>query len=349
MKKIKTKQKITLVDVAKEAGVSAITVSRTIRSPHMVSPKAREKVEAAVDALGYVPDAAASALASNRTDVIGLLIPSLTNSVFAEVLRGMYDEIEGTPYSIQIGNYRYSPLTEEKLIRTFLCQKPAGLIVAGLDQTETSRKLLMEASCPIVQIMEFDKGPVDSMIGFSHFEAGAAATRHLIEQGYERIGFLGARMDPRSQRRLAGFRQELKSRGSLSAERTVTTPEASSVGLGAELLRELLVRAPDTDAIFCNNDDLAIGALLEAQRRGIRIPEDFGICGFNDLEISKQLNPGLTSVATPRYRIGGAAIKTIVRSLETDSVTARKRLDLGFEVIPRGSSILNLERKNAQS
>lgn len=339
MRKTKEKSSITLIDVANAAGVSAITVSRVLRTPHVVSARSRQKVEAAVDKLGYVPDAAASALASNRTDIIGLLIPSLTNSVFSDVIRGIYDEVEDKPYSIQIGNFRYRPLTEEELIRRFLRQKPAGLIVSGLDQTKVSKDLLIGASCPVVQIMDFDEDAAGNMIGFSHFQAGAAAARHLRDQGYDRIGFLGARMDPRTQRRLAGFEKELSKNASLfSSDRVVVTSASSSVTLGTELLSELLARAPDSDAIFCNNDDLAIGALLEAQRRGIRIPEDLGICGFNDLEMSKHLSPSLTSISTPRYEIGRKAVSTIVEALDAETVELNTQVDLGFEVVSRGST-----------
>ena len=338
MKKKTENHRITLKDVATHAGVSAITVSRTIRSPQLVSESVRKRVRRSIDALGYVPDAAASTLASTRTDVIGLLIPSLTNSVFTDVLRGLYDALEGSRFSIQIANYRYSPETEEKLVRTFLNQKPAGMILAGVDQTEACRRLLQAAPCPVVQIMDSDGEAVDSLIGLSHFDAGRAATGHLADQGYRRIGFLGARMDPRSQRRFAGFRSELEERGLFDPDRVVTTPKASSVGLGGTLLSDLFARAPDTDAIFCNNDDLAAGVLFEAQRRGLRVPEDLGICGFNDLEMSRHLNPSLTSVATPRYRIGTETVAHLMRALETPESAERQDINLGFEVIPRGTT-----------
>lgn len=348
MKKYAKNQKVTLKDVASHAGVSAITVSRTIRAPHLVSPKARSKVQHSIEALGYVPDAAASALASNRTDVIGLLIPSVTNSVFTDVLTGLYDALEGSRYSIQIGNYRYSPATEEKLVRTFLSQKPAGMILTGVDQTEACRELLRNAACPVVQIMDSDGEAVDSVIGLSHFDAGHSATRHLVDQGYRRIGFLGARMDPRSQRRFAGFRAALSDGGLFDENRVVTTPKASCFGLGADLLRELLARAPDTDALFCNNDDLAAGALFEAQRRGIRIPQELGICGFNDLELSRNLNPSLTTVATPRYRIGQEAVSVLIRAFDTPDSAASHTLNVGFQVIPRDSTRLRAQRGERQ-
>src|SRR4029453_17167576 len=187
---------IRLTEVAKLAGVSPITASRFFRNPEALSPSKRERVASAAKELGYLPNLAARALASQRTEVIGVLIPSLTNNVFSDVLRGIYDASEGSRYSIQLSNTRYSILQEEKLLRLFLAQKPAGLIVTGIDQTPESRSIMESVDCPIVQIMEIGPDPVDMMIGFSHADACRAAISHLLAQGCRRIGFLGARMAP---------------------------------------------------------------------------------------------------------------------------------------------------------
>src|SRR5438874_4020780 len=163
--------KIRLTEVAKLAGVSPITASRFFRNPDALSLNKRERVDSAVKELGYVPNMAARALASHRTEVIGVVIPSLTNNVFSDVLRGIYDASEQSRYSIQLANTRYSILQEEKLLRLFRAQKPAGLIVTGIDQTTESRAMLDAADCPIVQIMEIGPNPIDMMIGFSHYDA----------------------------------------------------------------------------------------------------------------------------------------------------------------------------------
>ena len=198
--------KIRLTEVAKLAGVSPITASRFFRNPEALSLSKRERVDSAVKELGYVPNLAARALASHRTEVIGVVIPSLTNNVFADVLRGIYDSSEGSRYSIQLANTRYSILQEEKLLRLFRAQKPAGLIVTGINQTAESRTILESMNCPVTQIMEIGDSPVDMMVGFSHYDAAFAAISHILEQGRRRIGFLGARMDPRVQRRFEGYR-----------------------------------------------------------------------------------------------------------------------------------------------
>ena len=137
---------IRLTEVAELAGVSPITASRFFRNPQALSLSKRERVASAAKELGYVPNLAARALASQRTEVIGVLIPSLTNNVFSDVLRGIYDASEGSRYSVQLANTRYSILQEEQLLRLFQAQKPAGLIVTGIDQTPESRSILESGS-----------------------------------------------------------------------------------------------------------------------------------------------------------------------------------------------------------
>src|SRR5436305_11582748 len=185
--------KIRLAEVAELAGVSPITASRFFRNPEALSVAKRTRVESAARELGYVPNLAARALASQRTEVIGVLIPSLTNNVFSDVLRGIYDASEASRYSIQLFNTRYSILQEEKLLRLFLAQKPAGLIVTGINQTAESRTILESMNCPVTQIMELGEAPVDMMAGFPHYAASPAAISHILTQARPRMGWLAAR------------------------------------------------------------------------------------------------------------------------------------------------------------
>lgn len=330
-------KKVTLADVAAEVGVSAITISRALRTPDKVSALLRQRISEVIDRLGYHPDTAARALASKRTNVIGVIIPSITNNVFSDVLHGIYEALEGSPFDIQLANYRYSPLKEEQLLRIFMGQKPAGLVIAGVDQTEAARAMLERAPCPVVQIMELSDNPVDMLVGFSHTDAAAAATRHLVECGYRAPAFLGARMDPRSQRRFQGFRDAAEAAGCYDDRRVITTRRASTTTLGGQLLAELLEVAPETDAIFCNNDDLALGVLFEAQRRRISVPQDLGICGFNDFEMMAAACPAITSVRTFREEMGERAIAMLSAAIDGER-PVEPVVDIGFEVRPREST-----------
>src|SRR3979490_1030648 len=275
--------KIRLTEVAKLAGVSPITASRFFRNPDALSAGKRVRVESAAKELGYVPNLAARALASQRTEGVGVLIPSLTNNVFSDVLRGIYDTLDGSRYSIQLANTRYSILQEEKLLQLFRAQKPAGLIVTGINQTADSRAILESMNCPVAQIMEIGDEPVDMMVGFSHYEASSAAIAHILAQGRRRIGFLGARMDPRVQRRFEGYRDAMKAASLFDPNLVVTTTVPTTVTLGGTLFADLMAKAPDIDAVFCVNDDLALGVLFECQRRQIAVPGKIAIVGFNDL------------------------------------------------------------------
>ncbi|WP_338699670.1 MULTISPECIES: LacI family DNA-binding transcriptional regulator [unclassified Bradyrhizobium] len=332
-----TPGKIRLTEVAKLAGVSPITASRFFRNPEALSLGKRARVESAAKELGYVPNLAARALASQRTEVIGVLIPSLTNNVFSDVLRGIYDALDGSRYSIQLANTRYSILQEERLLRLFLAQRPAGLIITGINQTADSRSIMETVDCPIVQIMEVGPAPIDMMIGFSHFDAAKGAIAHLLAQGYRRIGFLGARMDPRVQRRLDGYRAAMTEAGLFDPQLIVTTAIPTSVTLGGTLFADLLAKAPDVDAVFCVNDDLALGALFECKRRHVAVPEQMAIVGFNDLEFMASSEPTLSSVRTNRYEMGRTAAMMVIETLEGRR-PAEPVVDLGFSVVERQSS-----------
>ena len=327
----------TITDVARLSNVAPITVSRALRAPGTVSAELRARIDAAVIQLGYEPDPAARALASSRSNMIGVLVPSLTNIVFNDVLRGIYDGTSDGTLQVQIGNTHYSTLEEERLLRSVISQRPIALIVSGIDQNPASRKILASAGCPVVQIMEVSEDPIDMLVGFSHFEGGRAATTHLLSVGYRRIGFVGARMDPRSQRRLAGYRRALEEAGLYDPDLVTTTMEPSSVPLGRRLIQDSFRKTPNLDAIFCNNDDLALGVLFECQHAGLNVPQRLGICGFNDLDLMAAACPPLTSVVTPRYEIGAQAMQMIRSRLNNAPITDPAR-DLGFSLCAREST-----------
>ena len=193
-------------------------------------------------------------------------------------------------------------------------------------------------NCPVAQIMEIGDNPVDMMVGFSHYDAGFAAITHVLEQGFQRIGFIGARMDPRVQRRFEGYRDAMKAASLFDPNLVVTTSVPTTVTLGGTLFADLLSRTPDIDAVFCVNDDLALGVLFECQRRQISVPGQMAIVGFNDLEFMAATVPTLTSVRTNRYEMGRHAVSMVI-----DAIEGRRPqepvLDLGFQLMVRQSSL----------
>ncbi|MGB1236835.1 MAG: LacI family DNA-binding transcriptional regulator [Pseudomonadales bacterium] len=330
--------KVTLADVARLADVSPITVSRVVNTPDKVAKASREKIERAIDELGYIPNRAAKALATSKTNTIAVLIPSVAHGVFSAVTKGIYDSCTASNYEVIFANSYYSILHEEKLLLKLLSMAPDGVIVTGLDLSERIVKRLKNAAIPVVQIMDVGHAdPLDMNIGFSHFTAGASMARHLAERGYQKIGFIGAQMGGRSQRRLRGFLAALAHAGINASDWTVTSKEAISVALGGQLLGQLLERVPQLDAVFCSSDELAFGAIYEAQRRGIEIPSQLAIAGFNDLDGAQAINPGLTTIRTPLYQIGRQAATLLLRKLDGEDIVD-KVLDLGTELVVRQST-----------
>jgi LacI family gluconate utilization system Gnt-I transcriptional repressor len=328
-----------LSDVARAAGVSAVTVSRAIRQPEMVSPALRLRVESAVKELAYVPNRLASALASARTGMIGVVVPSLTNGVFADYLRALHDVFLPAGLQVLVLNFRYLADEEDKAIATLLGQHPEAMILAGIDQSENARRLLEQAGMPVVQTMELTDDPIDINIGISQRQAGHAATRYLLDLGHRRIGHIRARLDPRSRRRIEGFREAMEEALIDPTRFCAATPQPSTVARGVELFREILDRSPDVEAIFCCNDDLALGALFECRRRGIRVPEDISIVGFNDLEFCASACPTLTSVATPRYEMARRSAEIILEIIRgAGRRPPSPRIDLGFSIREREST-----------
>jgi LacI family transcriptional regulator, gluconate utilization system Gnt-I transcriptional repressor len=346
----------TIADVAARAGVGAITVSRALRNPELVSAALRAQIDSAVRELNYVPDPHARALASTRTDVLAVLVPSLSHTVFTDVLRGVYDGVDGTKLNVQLGNTRYIPAEEERLIAGIVRQKPSAIIVSGVDQTPAARRMLEEAGCPVIQVMDMTDDPIQVVIGFSHFEAGRLATEHMIGQGYRNIAFISGWMSGRSLERLHGFQKALADaglcepckvhslpRGELIAMAAQTDPavppflEFSRPSLGRDMFRRARLLAPHMDAVFCNNDSLALGVLFECHAQGIDVPRDMGIVGFNDLDFTDACFPSLSSVRTHRYRIGYTAVTTAKAMLE-GAYDGPRVVDVGVEIAARQST-----------
>src|SRR5471032_483665 len=269
--------RITLASVAAHAGVATMTASRAISHPDMVSQALRDRVDQAVAELGYVPNRAARALASAHSNVIVVLVPSLSNAVFTEVLAGIQDALDADDYQILIGNTRYSDAEEEKLLNIYMQSNPDGILLSGLTHSKRVEQMLATSRVPIVSMMDMSSDPAQASVGFSQSQAGYAMTRYLIDKGHRRIGFVAAQLDERTLRRAEGYRKAMQESGLNDPKLEVMVSDPSTIALGAELLGRMLAQAPDCEAIFCCNDDLAHGAIYQCQRRGIAVPQQLAI------------------------------------------------------------------------
>ena len=336
-KNTRTTGRPTLNEVARLAGVSPITASRALRGISSVAAELVEKVQQAALELNYVVNSAARALASAQGHSVVVLVPSLSNLLFIETLEAIHQVLRPKGFEVLIGNYHYSRDEEENLLRNYMAYQPRGLLLTGFDRTESARRMIETSNIPCVYMMELDAGAGLNCVGFSQLSAGETAARHLISRGRKHLAYIGAQLDQRTLLRGEGFRRTLQQAGLYNPDLEVLTPRPSSVGLGGELFLQLLHSQPQVDAIFFGNDDLAHGALLEAMRSGIKIPEQVAVLGFNDLPSSAHMVPRLSSISTPREAIGRRAAEQML-TLMAGNAVAEPVVDMGFELKVREST-----------
>jgi LacI family gluconate utilization system Gnt-I transcriptional repressor len=300
--------------VARVAGVSAMTVSRALKSDSSISKATRDRVLAVVKQLGYVPDAMARMFASRRSGFVAALVPSLNNSNFADTVRGMSEVFDGAGLQMLLGDTEYSLAREEDLIVAFLQRRPEAIVLTGGVHSEPTRSLLTNADVPIVETWDLPETPLGDVVGFSNEEAGAAMVRYLHARGRRRIGFIGGKtnFDTRGAERRAGYKKAARAL-KLPTDRIVLAGRPPvSMAQGAEALDTMLSRWPDIDAIVCVSDLAAFGALAECQRRGVDVPGQVAIAGFGDFDVARSCHPRLTTIALDCAAIGRGAAEAVL-------------------------------------
>ncbi len=310
------KRPLTLRDVSEASGVSEMTVSRVLRNRGDVSDTTRERVLAAAKELGYVPNKIAGALASNRVNLVAVIIPSLSNMVFPEVLTGINKVLEDTVLQPVVGVTDYLPEKEERVLYEMLSWRPSGVIIAGLEHSDASRAMLDAAGIPVVEIMDSDGTPVDAVVGISHRRAGREMARAILKQGYQRIGFMGTKMplDHRARKRFEGFTEELAKSG-VEIEDRAFYSGGSALAKGREMTAEMLRRSPELDFLYYSNDMIAAGGLLYLLEKGVDIPGQIGLAGFNGVELLQGLPRQLATMDACRSEIGRKAAEIIAAGL----------------------------------
>lgn len=324
-------------DVATQVGVSTMTVSRALRGEANVEPQLVQRIRAAAQAMGYVPDPAARALASQKSTQVLMLVPMLSNTLFVDVIDAAHSVLFPAGYQVVIGVTHYDSEEECKLLQSYLPMRPAGLLVTGFHHSASGQKLLEQSRVPCVHMMELSSEPNVPCVGFSQELAGVAITEHLLAQGYRRIAFCAGQLDARVMQRANGWRQTLQAAGLYAPHLEIMWPAPTSMAMGANLLRATLAQDPSVDAIFFCNDDIAQGALLEALRMGIDVPGRVAIAGFNDLPGSDQMIPPLTTIRSPRTAIGSESAQLLIQLINGDAPELLRR-DLGYELMVRNSS-----------
>ena len=306
-----------------------MTVSRVLRNRGEVSGATRAKVLEAARQLGYVPNKIAGALASSRVNLVGVIIPSLSNLVFPEVMMGITSELDSTPLQPVVGVTGYEPAKEEEVIFEMLSWRPSGLIVAGLEHTDASRKMMKNSGIPIVEIMDVDGEAVDAKVGISHERAGRETAKEILKRGYRKIGFLGTKMplDHRARKRFEGFNEVLRESGlTLVAEEYYSG--GSGLAKGREMTQTILRDSPDLDFLYFSNDMIGAGGLLYCLDMGIDVPGVLGMAGFNGVELIEGLPRHLATMDSCRREIGETAARIIAAKGKVEDLGLEKTVAL---------------------
>lgn len=313
--------RIKMSDVAKAAGVSAMTVSRALKHDGRIAPATRRRILKVVAELGYVPDRLASSFSSQRSGFVGVLVPSLNNPHFAETAAGLQEVLDPAGLQLLIGHTNYRRERAEQLIETFLERRPEAMIVTYDDHSPRARQRLSEAGIPVIEIWETPRTPIGHVVGFSNRAAARAMTEHLIAIGRRRIGYIGERDDKgtRGAQRRLGFLDALRAAG-LDAKRRVSwCAPPITMSLGREAMLALLQEWPDTDAVMCVSDPAAFGALTACALHGRSVPGDIAIAGFGDFEISRCALPAIATVAVDGHQIGVRTGRLVLELLHRKS------------------------------
>ncbi|QDY70320.1 substrate-binding domain-containing protein [Qingshengfaniella alkalisoli] len=298
-----------------------MTVSRVLRNRGDVSRATRERVLEAAKKLGYVPNKIAGALASQRVNLVAVIIPSMSNMVFPEVMTGITEVLDDTPLQPVVGITNYKPEREEKVLFEMLSWRPSGVILAGLDHSEATRAMLAATDIPIVEIMDVDGDPVDAVVGISHRRAGREMAEAIMKAGYRRVGFLGTKMplDHRARKRFEGFTQALGKNGLEIIDQEFYSG-GSGLAKGREMTEAMLSRTPDLDFLYYSNDMIGAGGLLYCLGKGMNVPDDIGLAGFNGVSLLNGLPKVLATMDACRQEIGRLAAQIVAdRSIGKDS------------------------------
>ena len=324
-----THRPLTLRDVSEASGVSEMTVSRVLRGRGDVSATTRDKVLQAAKELGYVPNKIAGALASQRVNLVAVIIPSMSNMVFPEVMTGINSVLEGTELQPVVGITDYLPEKEEQVLYQMLSWRPSGVILAGLEHSEASCAMLRSAGIPVVEIMDVDGTPIDTAVGISHRRAGRQMAQAILKAGYKKIGFMGTKMplDHRARKRFEGFTEALAKAGIEVSDQEFYLG-GSALAKGRDMTKDMLERTPDLDFLYYSNDMIGAGGLLHLLEKGINIPQDIGMAGFNGVDLLDGLPLQLATMDACRKEVGKIAAQIIADRVIHGTENSEKIIEL---------------------
>jgi len=326
----------TLDDVARYAKVSTATVSRFINKTAAVSERNRQKIEEAIKALNYVPHAAARALASNRSRMIGVIVPSLNDNLFSNFLDSFQNLVTSEGYTIVVASDDNAREKEFREIHEMVSHGVDALVLVGMWRDKSLYSLLQEKNIPYVVTWAVNSGNEPACIGFDNQQAAAKIANYLMDLGHERIAMISGltKQNDRAYNRLIGVRAALAERQlSLPDEWVIERP--FGIEQGQEAFRTLMTGPQRPTAIICGADPFAYGAVFESKILGVDIPGDVSVTGFDDTWLAQHLTPALTTLRTPQTKMARLTAQYLISRLRGDEVDPPQMLDV--ELIVRDS------------
>ncbi len=310
--KQKQDSKPDIVTVAKAAGVSISTVSRRFNHPDLLKPATRKKIDRAVEKLGYIRNRAAQVMHGRRSGTIGLVVPTIDNAIFAELIQSFSDGLDERGFTILIASHGFDLDREYLMLRKLLEHRVDGLALIGLEHSEATYQLIEQQNVPTVAIWNYSDEARLSCVGVQNSEAGRLAVRHLLEYGHRKIGliFPNPKGNDRAHDRLQGALTELHSEGiEVPAQWQLEAPY--NIADAKQACISLLEQSPRPTAILCGNDIIAQGVLYAAKLHGIPVPEQLSIMGIGDFKGAGEIEPSLSTIRIPAKRIGTRAAEHI--------------------------------------
>ena len=327
----------TIIDVAKAAGVSTATVSRVINSPKAVRKQTRERVQRAMEECKYKYNSLARGIVTKRTNTIGLILPTITNPIFAESTKGVQDYLNDHAYQVVLGSTDYDHKKEVKLIQVFREMRVDGILITTTDLKSRELQDMLEDEFPFVLLYStVREGPLSS-VGVDNHLGGYRATEHLIQMGHTRIAMLAGTFSfsDKSYHRWNGYRECLLANG-IKYDPKFLIQSPYELEKGKEGIKQLLQRKNPPTAVFCSNDYLAIGALKGAHEMGVHVPDDMSIVGFDDIALASYIQPGLNTIRQPAYQMGAEGAAILLQRISSPSDKSTHRL-LDSELVVRNS------------
>ena len=328
---------VTLEDIAKLVGVSAITVSRALNTPEKVAENTREKIARAVERLGYVPNRVAGALVSRSSRLVAASVPTIINPIYAETVSYFSEAMRHAGYEVLLGESgpAEEEAQEEALVTAILSRRPDALLLTGVKHSSRCRQQLLASGIPVVEIWETSPSPLDVIVGFSHEKLGTSVAHYFLQKDYSDFAVVSAG-DRRALIRAHAFTEQVEASTGKRVF-TVRTHTPSTYHDGRQALCDLLAQGFRQGGIFCSSDALAHGILTEARQSGIAIPDEIAVMGFGDLAFSACTSPPLSTIYLDRQKVGTQAAQRLLQRIAGEEISGMVE-DVGFAIVSRGTT-----------